>query len=144
MNWWQLNRKTRRHSGSYNSWANLRCSGCAPLVDKSLWNGIIGINEKMFNIIDAMYDGCTAGQPIRVKCTHYAANVVQQVTKWYCIQILLTLMTNAHSMIPPNFRLQFLTVFKFWHLKWMDVENKSTTNNATHCTPLSNDQNIEE
>ena len=62
------------------------------LVLKLLRNGI---NEKMFNSIDAMYDGCTAGQPIRVKCTHYGANLVQQVNKWYWIRILLTLVINT-------------------------------------------------
>ena len=25
--------------GCYNSWANLRCSSCSPLGEKSLWNG---------------------------------------------------------------------------------------------------------
>ena len=27
--------------GCYNSWANLRCSSCSPLGEKSLWNGTI-------------------------------------------------------------------------------------------------------
>ena len=28
-------------AGCYNSWANLRCSSCSPLGEKSLWNGTI-------------------------------------------------------------------------------------------------------
>ena len=30
--------------GCYNSWANLRCSSCSPLGEKSLWNGTIQTN----------------------------------------------------------------------------------------------------
>ena len=29
--------------GCYNSWANLRCSSCSPLGEKSLWNGTIAV-----------------------------------------------------------------------------------------------------
>ena len=28
-------------AGCYNVWADLRCSGCSPLGEKSLWNGTI-------------------------------------------------------------------------------------------------------
>ena len=30
--------------GCCNSWANLRCSSCSPLGEKSLWNGTIVLN----------------------------------------------------------------------------------------------------
>ena len=70
----------------------------------------------------------------------------EQVTKRYCIQTLLTLMIDAYNMIPTNLNLQFLIVFKFRHLIWMNIENKSIAQYATHCTPWhrTSDQNIEE
>ena len=44
------------------------------------------------------------------------------MTQWYCIQMLLTLTMNTYCMIPLNLNLQFLVVFKFRYLTWMNTE----------------------
>ena len=110
--------------GCYNSWANLRCSSCSPLGEKSFWNGTICLPL-----------GLCKGLPVTLECgrnshwlhehiMHCSLSCVYARIGVYacmymctlmfliliCICILSSFHPHHHHLSPNSPRLMFLFV----------------------------------